>query len=574
MHVKNEKSNSNIPCGLESYKESGVSQVAKYTKNCPFSRPFEVLKLNIDTTYLDHAGTTIYARSLVLRISEDLSSNLFGNPHSASPSSELSSIRVENVRSRVLKFFKADPNKFDLVFVANATAAIKLVADAFRDYNHDLTEKRLPTFFYHYHRDCHTSLVGVRELASQSHCFESDEAVERWLAGQHNSWAACPQANDRSIKLFAYPSQSNMNGHRLPSDWPGRIRRSTHPEHRSCFTLLDASAQVSTAQLDLSDYKNAPDFIALSFYKIFGLPDLGCLLVRKEAGHILQDRKYFGGGTVSMVIVLDNDWYARKDGALHEQLEDGTLAFHNIIALDSALDVHEKIYGSMDRIARHTCALAKTMYDELSSLRHRSGVAVCVIYKDKGSTYGDSETQGPTIAFNVQDSRGNWIGKTDFERLAIAHNIQLRTGGLCNSGGIAASLGLSAGELMNNYAEGVRCGNDIDIMDGKPTGVIRVSLGAMSTLQDVKSLIGFMKTYIVDGVDQTTNDEKPVITAHDATRVSVGCTTPYRMGLKLLKRLSGSKMRGVKFKAWIAARKRQTAGPRREKLKMDEVRSI
>lgn len=530
-----------------------------------------MLKLNIDTTYLDHAGTTIYARSLVLRISEDLSSNLFGNPHSASPSSELSSFRVENVRSRVLKFFEADSNKFDLVFVANATAATKLVADAFRDYNHDLAAKRLPNFFYHYHRDCHTSLVGVRELATQSHCFESDKAVEKWLAGQHNSCTACPQVNDRSINLFAYPSQSNMNGRRLPSDWPGRIRRSTHPEHRSCFTLLDASAQVSTAQLDLSDHENAPDFIALSFYKIFGLPDLGCLLVRKEAGHILQGRKYFGGGTVSMVIVLDNDWYARKDGALHEQLEDGTLAFHNIIALDSALDVHEKIYGSMDRISRHTCALVKIMYDELLSLRHRSGVAVCVIYKDKGSTYGDSKTQGPTIAFNVQDSRGNWIGKTDFERLAIAHNIQLRTGGLCNSGGIATSLDLSAGELRSNYAEGMRCGNDIDVMNGKPTGVIRVSLGAMSTLRDVETLIGFMKTYIVDGENQTTTAEKQVTTEHDAKKVSTGCTTFYRMGLKLFNRIPGSKMRHVKFRAWTFARKRRPTGPCREKFDVKSV---
>lgn len=541
------------------------------TRNCPLA--VRGAKVNIGTTYLDHAGTTIYAQSLVLQISEDLSSNLFGNPHSASPSSELSSIRVENVRSRVLRFFKADPDQFDLVFVANATAAIKLVADAFRDYNHGLAAKGPPDFFYHYHRDCHTSLVGVRELATQAHCFESDEAVERWLAGQHNSCAACPQVNDRSINLFAYPSQSNMNGHRLPSDWPGRIRRSTHPEHRSCFTLLDASAQVSTAQLDLSNYENAPDFVALSFYKIFGLPDLGCLLVRKEAGHILQSRKYFGGGTVSMVIVLDNDWYARKDGTLHEQLEDGTLAFHNIIALGSALDVHEKIYVSMDRIARHTCALAKVMYDELLSLRHRSGAAVCVIYKDKGSTYGDSKTQGPTIAFNVQDSRGLWVGKTDFERLAIAHKIQLRTGGVCNSGGIATSLDLSADELRSNYAEGVRCGNDIDVMNGKPTGVIRVSLGAMSTLRDVEALLGFMKTCIVDGDDQTTGAEEPVRTEPGAKKVSRGCTSFYQMGFALLKRIPGRKLKDVKFGTWIPARKRRPAGPRREKLETDDMKS-
>jgi len=481
---------------------------------------------------------------------------------------------VENVRSRVLKFFKADPNKFDVVFVANATAAIKLVADAFRDYSRDVIEKQPPIFFYHYHRDCHTSLVGVREVATHSHCFESNETVEKWLAGKHSPFVGGPQTNVRSISLFAYPAQSNMNGHRLPPTWPGQIRRSSQSEHKTCFTLLDASAYVTTAQLDLSDSKNAPDFVALSFYKIFGLPDLGCLLVRKEAGHILQNRKYFGGGTVNMVIVLDNEWYVRKDGALHEQLEDGTLAFHNIIALDSALDVHENIYGSMDFISRHTAGLAKVMYDELATLRHANGVTVCEIYKDKGSTYGDSRTQGPTIAFNLRDSQGHWVGKTDFERLAIAHNIQLRTGGLCNSGGIAASLGLSSAELRNNYAEGVRCGNDVDIMNGKPTGVIRASLGAMSALRDVEVLVSFMKTYFVEDEGHPTTVEKQAITENDATKVPLGCTPFFLQIFNLFRETSGNREGTSKFRSWLATRRKRKACRRQEKLDMDEAKSI
>ena len=38
------------------------------------------------TTYLDHAGTTLYAKSLIERFSADMISNLYGNPHSASNS--------------------------------------------------------------------------------------------------------------------------------------------------------------------------------------------------------------------------------------------------------------------------------------------------------------------------------------------------------------------------------------------------------------------------------------------------------------------------------------------------------
>ena len=53
-----------------------------------------------------------------------------------------------------------------------------------------------------------------------------------------------------------------------------------------------------------------------------------------------QDRKYFGGGTVHAVSCSEAWYHVRKYGALHEQLEDGSLPIHSIIAVDHALDVH------------------------------------------------------------------------------------------------------------------------------------------------------------------------------------------------------------------------------------------
>jgi selenocysteine lyase/cysteine desulfurase len=60
-----------------------------------------------------------------------------------------------------------------------------------------------------------------------------------------------------------------------------------HPAHKNMYTILDAAAYVMTAQLDLTNASTAPDFTVLSFYKIFGFPDLGAVVVRKAAGHIL-----------------------------------------------------------------------------------------------------------------------------------------------------------------------------------------------------------------------------------------------------------------------------------------------
>lgn len=396
----------------------------------------------------------------------------------------------------MLAFFKADPSVFDLVFVSNATSAMKLVAESLRDYSNRITGA---SFWYGYHAAAHTSLVGVRELAtSRSTCFHSDQEVEDWLEGvrhEHQDKPDCPKAS--KFGLFAYPAQSNMNGRRLPLFWPGRLRKSQRPEHRNVYSLLDAAAYVTTAPLDLSDHLNAPDFVALSLYKIFGFPDLGALIVRKDAGHVLCERLYFGGGTVDMVINGTNEaWHAKKQTSLHEVLEDGTPAFHSIISLESAIHVHRELFIDMHNVSMHTGNLCKVLYDRMCTLRHHNGVEVCQIYKDPNAQYGQAESQGPTVAFNVQTAKREWVRKSDFEDLAILNRIQLRTGGVCNPGGIAWALDLTSSELRENYAEGLRCGNGVDELNGKPTGIIRVSLGAMSNMADVDALVAFLHLFV------------------------------------------------------------------------------
>ena len=254
---------------------------------------------------------------------------------------------------------------------------------------------------------------------------------------------------------------------------------------------MDAAAFVSTAQLDLGHAENAPDFTALSFYKIFGFPILGALIVRNGAGHVLRRRRYLGGGTVDMVVndlEITSAWHAKKQSSLHEMLEDGTPAFASIIALGSALEIHGKLYGSMKNISEHTSGLVKLLYKEMAALTYNNGEAECKIDKDPPSTcHGDSKSQGPTIAFNIKASNGHWIGKTQFEQAAITANIQLRTGG------VASALDLGSVEMKENFAEGARCGNDVDEMHGKPTGIIRLSLGAMSSLEDINKFLKFLR---------------------------------------------------------------------------------
>ncbi|KAI4843017.1 molybdenum cofactor sulfurase protein-like protein [Aureobasidium sp. EXF-8845] len=429
-------------------------------------------------TYLDHAGTTLYSKLLLETFTKDMMGNLYGNPHSASQASQRSTHTVQDVRLQLLRFFNANPDDFDLVFVANATAGIKLVGDALREHE--------SSFWYGHHRDAHTSLVGVRELAQEHHCFKDDKEVEGWIEQGR-------QDTQTRLGLFAYPAQSNMNGRRLPLDWCGRIRE------KGILTLLDAAALVSTSSLSLADLETAPDFTVLSLYKIFGFPDLGALIVRKDAAWALQKRRYFGGGTVDMVVSLKEQWHAVKSAHLHEQLEDGTLPIHSIIALRSALSVHHDLFGTLERISEHTSFLAERLYSSLKSLRHGNDEPVCQIYKDAASTYGDKNTQGPVVAFNIRDSKGQMVSNLEVEKVAHVRNINIRTGGLCNPGGIQHALHLSPWQMKENFSSGQRCGSENDdVVNGQPTGMIRASLGAMSTISDVDTFVSFITEFFLD----------------------------------------------------------------------------
>ncbi|KAH8675870.1 pyridoxal phosphate-dependent transferase [Xylariales sp. PMI_506] len=467
--------------------------------------------------YLDHSGATIYAKSLIESFHKKLlSNNLYGNPHSENSPAKFSSGMIDEVREKTMRFLGADPEHFDLVFVANATAAIKLVADSFRDL---ATRSKSQTFWYGYHKDSHTSLVGVREYTyGQHYCFKSDQDVQFWL----ESPTAMQQYGEGDIGLFAYPGQSNMTGRRLPLSWSGQIRDNDHL--RNVYTLFDAAALSMTFPMEsvFRDVDHAPDFTCVSFYKIFGFPDLGGLVVRRDSGHILALRNYFGGGTVTMISVAQGQTWHRKKGLeghtynIHDGVEDGTLPFHNILALGEAIDVHKKLYGSMTMISSHTSYLISRLHRGLSEIHHSNGRPVCMIYNEKGQAFNDPEKQGSVVAFNVVKASGDYISYTEVERLANAAGIYIRSGGknrVCNPGGIVSALGYDPWMMERALAAGHSCGAEgLAIINRRPTGIVRASVGAMTTKHEVDAFLDFMHTTFAE------HDKQPAASVQ---------TTPY-----------------------------------------------
>ncbi|KAJ0415376.1 pyridoxal phosphate-dependent transferase [Aspergillus carlsbadensis] len=456
-----------------------------------------------DVVYLDHAGSTVYARSMIQAYAADLQTHLYGNPHSDNTPSRISGARVDAIRLELLRFFGADPNDFDLIFTANATASIKLVGECMSHYAHSpmTSFSRRRGFHYVYHQDSHTSLVGLRQIANGgSRCLPGDAAVNTWIK---------KGGKPKIATLFAYPGQSNMTGRRTPRSWPAQIRRN----HKDTFVLWDAAALASTSPLNLSDADSAPDFTALSLYKIFGYPDVGCLIVRKAVACALQQRRYFGGGTVDMVInspsVRQEAWHALKSDSLHDFLEDGTLNFHSIAAIPHAIDTHNRLFRSMSDVSAHCAFLVGQLYRQLVSLRHSNNAPLCRIYTgSEHQGFGDASLQGPTIALSVLDSSGNIHGYADVERAADRERIYLRSGSVCNPGGMAYLGWVRMEDMKAAWNAGHRCSDPIQEVYGQTTGIVRVSLGAMSTTVDIDRFVEWLSRTYIDR-DIMPSSEKP-----------------------------------------------------------------
>src|ERR1700719_1953694 len=69
--------------------------------------------------YLDYTGGSLYAESQLQKHFELLRSGVFGNPHSANPTSVAMTEHVERTRRLVLEYFNARDD-YILVFTQNA----------------------------------------------------------------------------------------------------------------------------------------------------------------------------------------------------------------------------------------------------------------------------------------------------------------------------------------------------------------------------------------------------------------------------------------------------------------------
>ncbi len=274
--------------------------------------------------------------------------------------------------------------------------------------------------------------------------------------------------------LFSYPAQSNFSGVRHPLAWIERAQ-----EHGW------AAAYVPTNRLDLSRWH--PDFVALSFYKMFGWPTgVGALLARREALAKLE-RPWFSGGTIVAAFV-QREWYQSAPGAAH--FEDGTVNFLNLPAVEIGLRFLDRV--GMETIHTRVEVLGSLLLDALAELRHTDDASAAAIYGPCGIA-----RRGATIAFNFLHPDGRVVDERYVDRVARKHNISLRTGCFCNPGAGEVAFTISRETLVGGeFGDGMTL-DDYILAIGLPSGgAVRASLGLASNFADIERFSTFAREFV------------------------------------------------------------------------------
>lgn len=416
--------------------------------------------------YLDYTGGGLYGASQIRAHHELLASGVLGNPHSHNPTSLAATGLVEKARESVLAFFNADPEEYEVIFTANASGALKLVGES---YPFRAGDRYLVSY------DNHNSVNGIREFALRAGAevsyipvhnpdlrLDTDRighGLSRLAAGQHG--------------LFAYPAQSNFSGVQHPLCWVETARG------LGWDVLLDCAAFAPTNRLDLSVIR--PDFVPLSFYKMFGYPTgVGALIARREALAKLR-RPWFAGGTITLASVSAGTHQLAPG---HAGFEDGTVDYLGLPAVSIGID-HLNAIG-IDAVHDRVSALSGWLLAQMSQWRHANNAPLVRVFGP-----GTMDRRGSTIAFYLLDPDGAVYDVYRVETLAGKQNISVRTGCFCNPGDGEVAHGITAEDMDKCFRTPelpvtlIDCQRLIEDATGTVPNTIRISLGIASNFADV-----------------------------------------------------------------------------------------
>ncbi|CAK8998727.1 unnamed protein product [Durusdinium trenchii] len=424
-----------------------------------------------EVVYLDYAGAALFSRA---QLAELLLTSSLGNPHSSRASEEL----LDRSRDLVLHMFRTTRATHSVVFTSGATQSLELLGEHY--------PWTVNGGCFLYADESHTSVLGLRQFARRSNWAFGTFALED-LPNLANDLSAAKMIEGQvpesiaGCNLLAFPGESNFSGLRTDLSCLSALRQGP----QRWRLLLDAAKLAcSPGSLDLSQCP--ADFTVISFYKIFGYPTgLGALLLRHDAAPCLFPRDahgpsgpsgplYFAGGCVSSVSATSSFVVPRP--SLSQWMERGTPHFQGIFTLSVQLATVRRLGTDLAR-SRHALAVCHEAFLRTARLRHSNGQRLCRIFGAHEEIRW-AELQGPTLALELHYADSSPVPYGLVAERAAARKIMLRTGCHCNDE-----------DIRHFHASGKVCGDDRGLIEGRSTGIVRVSFGLYSTMEDVSRWI-------------------------------------------------------------------------------------
>lgn len=162
--------------------------------------------------YLDHAGSTLHADSQVRKAFEDISQNIYGNPHSANSLGNRTSHTINKIRDSILHFFNTTSKDYSVIFtsgktvlysiltqLSGCTASLKLIGETFP---WSSSSKFL------YLLENHNSVLGIREYALSNGASFKALSMEELMMLDNTS----PTSVSDAYHLIAFPAENNFSG--------------------------------------------------------------------------------------------------------------------------------------------------------------------------------------------------------------------------------------------------------------------------------------------------------------------------------------------------------------------------
>ncbi len=424
-------------------------------------------------TYLDFTGGNLHPKSLLNKHYNLLQESILGNPHSTNPSSQMATKLVEEARQKIIDFFNAED--YYCIFTSNASGALKIVGECypFEDDGHYLMTS-----------DNHNSVNGIREYCKSKGANYTYSPIrqENLRIDEDHLIKNLDSFKDKKNRLFGFPAQSNVSGVKHDWNWVKIAKE------KGWDVLLDAAAFVPTCKLDLKEVQ--PDFVSVSFYKIFGFPTgIGCLLVKKDSFPKLK-KHWFAGGTVDYVSVKESNHLLIAN---HERFENGTLNYLDIPAITLGLEFIESI--GIENIRERVLDLTELFLKEMSAIEHDNGTPIVRMFGPM-----NTESRGGTVILNFQDLEGNTFPFDWIEEQANKQLISIRSGCFCNPGIDETNHCVSNEEMAQYYTS--RKEKEFDSstnylkymskMIGRMRGATRVSFGIATTTKDIETFVKFV----------------------------------------------------------------------------------